>query len=234
MTSLIQQENFAIGDETSLKSLAQKNEAKLMVISDSHGNPHILYSIINEFGSGCDALCFCGDGITDLVENIEMGFFDKDFGQKIPPLIFFVKGNGDNSTSTIFTEERIPISVPESIEFTVAGKKIFMTHGHRYGVYYGLKDLKSEAASKDANIVFYGHTHVPNVNKSFVQKKFLGILNPGSCAEARGGMPNTFAIATIRSEVEKSESQYYEVKLDGNGEICFEKEPTPRGDIRMF
>ena len=126
MIELVQQENLAIGNKEYIDSLPQKEFAKALVISDSHGNPRVMQSIIANFGDECDIMCFCGDGLFDLVETLEMGFFDKDFGKHIPPALFFVRGNGDNSTTTIFTDQRIPITVPEFQEFKMAGKKIFL------------------------------------------------------------------------------------------------------------
>lgn len=238
MIELVQQKNLAIGSEEAVKSLQTKELAKMLVISDSHGNPHILQSIISSFGDSCDGIAFCGDGLLDLVEPLELSFFDEDFATHFPPVLYFVRGNGDNSTATIFTDKRIPITVPEFQEFTVANKKIFLTHGHRYNVYYGIKDLRAETISRNCDIVWYGHTHVPNSQRSHVTKgnqdNFLGILNPGSFAQARGGMPNTFAIVDVHADEEKNVCHYYRISWDRYGEPVFSIMPTPRGEIKLF
>ena len=238
MIEISQQENNAIGSEEALKALSEKEAARILVLSDSHGNPHVLQSIVSNFGSQCDAMAFCGDGIRDFVEMLEIGFSDPDFGKTIPPVFYFVRGNGDNSTATIFTDRRIPVTVPEFQEFTVAGNKIFLSHGHRYGVYYGIKDLRSEALSRGCDLVFYGHTHVPNSQRSHASKdnknNFFAILNPGSCAQARGGMPNTFSIVDLHTEKEKNSCQYYKISWDRYGESVFSEIPTPRGEIKLF
>lgn len=238
MIELIQQPNLAIGSEEALEAFEKKDSARILLVSDSHGNAKILESVIESFGSICDAMCFCGDGIFDLIETLELGFSDKDFGAKIPPVIYFVRGNGDNSTSTLFTDQRISVSVPEFQEFSVAGKKIFLTHGHRYGVYYGIKELRSEALTRGCSIVFYGHTHVPNSQKTHVTrngiKESLEIINPGSCAQARGGMPNTVALINVNAAEEKICSQYYKISWDRYGDLVFAKLQTPCGEIKMF
>ena len=238
MIEIIQQPNLAIGSAEALDSLSKKDFVKALVISDSHGDPRVMQSIISQFGEQCDFMCFCGDGLLDLVDTLERGFFDKNFGKAIPPVIYFVRGNGDNSTSTIFTEQRIPISVPEFQEFTVAGKKIFLTHGHRYNVYYGNKGLRDEAINRGDDIVWYGHTHVANSLRSHVKRNgrndFLGILNPGSCAQARGGMPNTFAIVDVHAEEEKNVCHYYRITQDRYGDYNYSEMPTPRGEIKLF
>jgi len=238
MIEITQQENLAIGAANDVLSLASKELAKALVISDSHGNARVMQAIIKNFGHCCDLLCFCGDGLLDLVETLEMGFFDKDFGCHIPPVVYFVRGNGDNSTTTIFTDKRIPITVPEFQEIDVAGKKLFLTHGHRYSVYYGIKDLRNEAINRGMDLVWYGHTHVPNSLRSHVTRNgrddFLGILNPGSCAEARGGMPNTFAIVDVHRDEEKNVCHYYRIIHNKFGDYTFEEMPTPRGEIKLF
>ena len=182
MIELTQQPDLAIGSKTAIEEFSKKECAKLLVLSDSHGNPRILQSIITSFGPVCDAMCFCGDGIFDLVYALELAFNDNDFGKKIPPVLYFVRGNGDNSTSTIFTDQRISITVPDFQEFSVAGRKIFLTHGHRYGVYYGLSELRTEAVERGCDIVLYGHTHVPNSLKTHAvrngKKELLAVLNP--------------------------------------------------------
>ena len=238
MIEITQQENLAIGSKKAVFSLAKKELAKALVISDSHGNPRVMQAIISEFGGQCDLICFCGDGILDLVENLENAFFDSEFGKVFPPVVYFVRGNGDNSTTTIFIDKRIPITVPEFQEIEIAGKKLFLTHGHRYNVYYGNKDLRNEAISRGMDLAWYGHTHVPNSLRSHVTREgrddFLGILNPGSCAQARGGMPNTFAIVDVHRMEEKNVCHYYKIIQNRFGEYNFEEMPTPRGEIKLF
>ena len=238
MIEIVQQENFAIGSQEAIDELAQKELATVLLISDSHGNARIMQSIIARFGSRCDALCFCGDGLLDLVETLERAFFDKEFGAVFPPVLYFVRGNGDNSTTTIFTDKRIPIFVPEFQEITIAGKKIFLTHGHRYNVYYGNKDLRNEAIRRGMDIAWYGHTHVPNSLRSHVTRDgrndFMGISNPGSCSQARGGMPNTFSIMDVHRDEDKNVCHYYRITHDSYEEPIFTEMPTPRGEIKLF
>lgn len=238
MIELEQQENLAIGSKKILDSLSEKELVRSLLISDSHGNPRVLQAIISAFGKECDCICFCGDGIMDLIGTLEMSFFDKDFGENFPPALFFVRGNGDNSTSTIFTDKRIPVLVPEFLEVSMAGKKIFLTHGHRYNVYYGIRDLREEAIRRECDIAWYGHTHVANSLRSHVKRNgindFLGISNPGSCSQARGGMPNTFSIMNIHREEAKNICQYYRITQNMFGDYNFTEMQTPRGAIKLF
>lgn len=226
MIEIIQQKDFAIGSLDSIKMLAEKDSARILVISDSHGSKNIVQQIISRFGSECDGMCFCGDGNPDLCSIIETNHKS----ELLPPVIFFVQGNGDNSTSTILTNQRLPISVPAEVEFTVCGKKIFMTHGHRYNVYMGTNELKKTAQEKEAQIAFYGHTHVANAQ---IKNKIL-LLNPGSCSLPRGGLPHTFAIVELKKNEEKINYNYFELKWDANGEIEFIPFTPPKGEINLF
>ena len=49
-----------------LTELDNLESAKLLVISDSHGDHSILNYAIENYGRDCDALLFLGDGIPDL------------------------------------------------------------------------------------------------------------------------------------------------------------------------
>ncbi|VBB06513.1 phosphodiesterase mj0936/vps29 [Lucifera butyrica] len=68
--------------------------------------------------------------------------------------------------------------------FIEAGnKKIWLTHGHRYGVKHGVQDLLYWGKQFEADVVIYGHTHMPQI----AWQNGLLIFNPGSAAEPRGG-----------------------------------------------
>lgn len=238
MILLQNEKNELITDCAPIPALETADSARILAISDSHGNPVLVQAILERIGEEHDALCFCGDGFSDLSDIIESAFHDKRFRKKLPPTVFFVRGNGDNSTALIFTDRRTQITIPETDEFIIAGKKFFMTHGHRYNVYYGLKTLLDTALEKNADIVLYGHTHIPNVQiKTAVQngeKRRITILNPGSCSQPRGGMPNTFASITVRKNSDKIECFYYKMSFDPDGEIFFDTMKNPSGELKFF
>ena len=66
-----------------------------------------------------------------------------------------------------------------------AGKKIYITHGHRHYVKSGMSDLYDLAERKGYAAVFFGHTHSP------VCSYFKGtwFLNPGSAGMPYDGKP---------------------------------------------
>ena len=220
MVKLVQQANFAIGDENSIKKLAEEQNSKLLVVSDSHGKPWILKSILYNFGKECDALFFCGDGMPDLISVLEEAYLDPELMSVIPEVIFFVHGNGDNSTIPLLTNERNLIQVPVELKAAVSGKKIFMTHGHSYNVYFGTKDLALSGEKKGADLIFYGHTHFPAVQKKKIPGKETVILNPGSCSLPRGGAPNSFALVSLGNEGVKM--RHIAIIFDADGNALFQ------------
>lgn len=138
---------------------------KLMVFSDTHGQPDRMLAAIAQ--NSPDMVIHLGDGGRDI-EKIK-----KQFPQ-IP--LEAVRGNCDYSSA-----------LPESALLTVCGVRLFITHGHVFSVKQTLSLLIDEARSKNADMVLYGHTHTANNTMA----GGLYVLNPGasgfsacpSCAE---------------------------------------------------
>lgn len=127
---------------------------RIVVISDTHGSQVDLIDKMTTLQKP-DLILHLGDNVEDG-ENIS-----KIFG--IETLI--VKGNGDYNAD--YPYDRI---------VDVAGKRIFMTHGHRYSVKNGHMSLYYKGLETDADVVLYGHTHVPlNLDENGII-----IMNPGS------------------------------------------------------
>ena len=71
--------------------------------------------------------------------------------------------------------------LPREEEFELEGHHIFITHGHAYYVSMGEAHLQEEARRRGADIVMYGHTHVP----ALTIDADLVTLNPGSLTYPR-------------------------------------------------
>lgn len=71
--------------------------------------------------------------------------------------------------------------LPRELDLKIEGLKVWVTHGHNYYVSMGNQILKQEAAARGADIVLYGHTHRPVVDRS------SGVIavNPGSLSYPR-------------------------------------------------
>lgn len=67
-------------------------------------------------------------------------------------------------------------------------QKIWLTHGHRYH-----SDLLEKAKDKKANIVVYGHTHVPDIS----WHDDVLFINPGSPSYPRRSSRPSFAVLEL-------------------------------------
>ena len=153
-----QNSNGLIGSEEDIKNLAEKKGARLLVYSDSHGSVAIAEQIIKKFGKTCDALIFCGDGISDLAQILYKAKEDKKLSNSIPPVIAFVQGNGDCANYPL--SEKTSLKVPRFQNLLVNHKKFLIVHGHLQGVEWGMEKLGMETKFTESQVVFYGHTHI--------------------------------------------------------------------------
>ncbi len=112
---------------------------KIIIFSDSHKN---FSSMINamEKEAPVNWIIHAGDVCSDA-EDLEIMY------HRIP--VAFVKGNND-----YFVRD-----VPEDRFFTLEGIKIFLTHGHNYGVKYSPAKLLQKGRELGADLVVFGHTH---------------------------------------------------------------------------
>lgn len=147
---------------------------KILVLSDSHKNLLNLKKILNEVEY--DFVLFLGDYVADIL----------NFSKKIKDKLFIVKGNCDGD-----------INFDDDLLLEMAGKKIFMTHGHCYGVKMGMGKLFEKATEMGADIVVFGHTHIPFQTRL---ENGIIVLNPGSLG--KGALKNnTFGMIFIEDDV---------------------------------
>ena len=83
---------------------------------------------------------------------------------------YFVQGNND-----FFSY------LPKEVEIRIGKERCFLTHGHLYGVNFGLERLSEEARDRNCSMAFFGHTHKP------CNKVVNGVhcINPGSISFPR-------------------------------------------------
>lgn len=134
--------------------------AKYLVFSDSHGRDEKMLEIVNEHKNEIEGIFFLGDmeNSGDRLRNSIQG------------PVYMVRGNCDWS-----------LQAPDFQAFQIHGHKVAMAHGHRQHVNMGIDTLKYWAQEKEADVVMYGHTHVPFVE----QTSCMTILNPGSVSRPR-------------------------------------------------
>ena len=150
---------------------------KILVFSDSHGYYNRILRILEKH-QNVDMCIHCGDIVSDCIA-LE-ALIDKNIK------FLYVRGNNDYNSS-----------VPTELETVLEGKKVFITHGHIYGVKAGTDTLRRKI--KDgADLVLYGHTHVPDT-------MYFGggiLLNPGAICHMS---KCSYAVVTIeKGEIKTS------------------------------
>ncbi len=155
---------------------------KILVVSDSHGNNGNIKKAI-DIESPFDILVHCGDveGPRSVVAPD-----DAPFEVKV------VRGNCDFGNS-----------LPVDEEFKAGFFNVWVTHGDKYNVKYeeNLKQLKSAAIDRRADIVFFGHSHYAEI----VNDKESGIMlvNPGSIGDPHTNAGKaTYAVVTVTEDYE--------------------------------
>ena len=137
---------------------------KILVLSDSHSAMRFMRSCVEAVKP--QAIVHLGDHYDDgetlkeLYPHIEL--------HQVP-------GNCDRY--------RCPPWVHARLCYDVCGVRLFMTHGHKQNVKYGIGRLVAEAHAMQAQAALYGHTHI-----AYCQKDDTGmwILNPGSAGYGGG------------------------------------------------
>ena len=153
---------------------------KVLVISDTHGNDTNFNDVWDK-EKLVDYIIHCGDveGRADYIRN------------KTPGPCCIVSGNCDFWGS-----------LPPFVEFDIEGHHIFITHGHRQGVRQGFDGILRAARMHGAEIVCFGHSHVPVLE----WQEGILLCNPGSLTYPRQFSRNPSYIV-----LEITESQ-----IDGN------------------
>lgn len=133
---------------------------RILVISDTHGDRHTLHRVILSQPKA-QVVIHLGDGSDDME--------DERFLH--PKKMFLqVRGNCDWGSA-----------LPPVGQIQLENRKIFYTHGNLYNVKYGLDEIKLAARLQKADILLFGHTHVPYTEFD----KGLYVMNPGSLRGAQ-------------------------------------------------
>lgn len=148
---------------------------KVLIVSDSHNK------------------CFYLERVLEKVQPIDLMIHLGDFEgdeRRIKELascpIAMVSGNND-----YFTE------IPRDDFIELGQYYIMITHGHKYGVNYGVDQIKEIAMLNGANIVMFGHTHRPMID---LTEDTIWAINPGSISLPRqNGKKPSFIIMDIDS-----------------------------------
>lgn len=134
---------------------------KALIVSDTHGYDKNFYQVIEKVGP-VDMVIHAGD----------LSGSERDFRRELNCALMMVTGNND--WGSMLKQEEL---------FEFDGHTILLTHGHRDGVYYGTDRLIYKASEKGADIVIYGHTHVPAIE--YDDELGIWAVNPGSLSLPR-------------------------------------------------
>lgn len=142
---------------------------KIVAISDTHGNFPLALRVVEQ-AAPFDAVIHLGDGEDDT----------ELLGQVLDCRIIRIAGNCDHASPA-----------PREMVWECEGKRLFLTHGDRYGVKCGIGRLAERGSEIGADAVLFGHTHFAVVTTH------AGILcvNPGTLKKS--SEYNSFAVLDI-------------------------------------
>ncbi|OGO81370.1 MAG: YfcE family phosphodiesterase [Clostridiales bacterium GWC2_40_7] len=146
---------------------------KILVLSDTHGDTNKAEEAIRS------------NREVNLI--IHLGDYFRD-AQKLSSLfpeipIEYIYGNSDFMIEDVPAEKMIEVD----------GKRIFITHGHRYSVKWDYDKLYRKAEEMNADLLLFGHTHVADI----IEKGGYCVLNPGSTSDPRDDSNESYAIIEI-------------------------------------
>lgn len=172
---------------------------KIVVVSDNHGNTYYMEEIYSIHKEDTDEWIHCGD--SELME-------DHPLWQSYKTVL----GNMDITNK--FDLSRVE---------RVGGLNYLLVHGHKHGVKQSYRKLIDLAKSHDVNVVFYGHTHVPKVEK----EEGILFINPGSIAQPRNRDKGTYLVIEVDDAVEHASLSFYDkdhnILLDLSTEVALKE-----------
>lgn len=161
---------------------------KILIVSDTHGNQERMKEIIQK-EKPFEVLVHAGD-MEDSIGGV-LGYTDYS--------IRIVSGNCDYG-----------YGYPKEDFFRLGDKKVLLTHGYLCrGIHFnplnGIEPLADYARYRGADILIYGHTHIPDIR----EMDGLMIINPGSLSLPRQeNHKKSYAVFTIEEGKTSCEIRY--------------------------
>jgi putative phosphoesterase len=145
--------------------------SKVLIVSDSHGLTKELEILRERHMNVVDLKIHCGDSQLTSDQKTISGYVT-------------VLGNCDFAGYPL--EEMVEVS----------GRRIFITHGHKYSIKTSLMTLNYRAKEVNADIVCFGHSHV--LGAEMIDGTLF--LNPGSIRLPRERSEKTYMILELLEE----------------------------------
>ncbi len=156
---------------------------KVLIVSDTHRRDGNLKAAIKK-EAPFDMMIHLGDS-----EGSEAYFEEWVNNERCS--IYSVRGNNDFFSGS-----------PAERMIYIGNYRVFLTHGHMYGVSMSTMRLREEAASRGATIAMFGHSHRPHLTRP----DGMIVLNPGSLSYPRqGDRKCTYIVMTLD---EKGEAKF--------------------------
>ena len=135
---------------------------KVLIVSDTHRRHGNLETVLENVGK-MDLLIHLGDA--EGSERFISEWVNPECQMEM------VLGNNDFFSG-----------LPRELLLDIGCYKVWVTHGHNYYVSMGNETLKREAVARGVDIVFYGHTHRPVIDR---EENRIIAVNPGSLSYPR-------------------------------------------------
>jgi len=158
------------------ESLAGQSQATVLIFSDSHGSSSFL---LRTAARHPDA---------DLVIHLgDHGNLLSELSRQCPIPMKGVAGNCDGWHGR---------HLPSTLLLEIAGRRVFLSHGHHYGVKNQLdKLIKAGSASPyHADVILFGHTHQALERTIAADGRQILLVNPGSCRTGSFSQPASAVI----------------------------------------
>ena len=147
---------------------------KFIILSDTHRYIKSAVNVLESFKDEIDGFVHLGDHFDDA----------EALHRQFPSLRYYsVLGNNDYNFEG--RKDRIAF---------IGGKKVRLTHGHKQRVSYGLMYLDYFGREEEADVVLFGHTHVPCLEYS----GNMALFNPGSISLPRSLYGPTFGMMEVK------------------------------------
>lgn len=165
---------------------------RVIVLSDVHGKRETVLQILRREMAGPaqtrpDYLLFLGDGLREVNEVAYHGEF-------AALAVLSVRGNCDWFGAD---------DTPDLREIPLGNIRVMMMHGHRFEVKAGTDRAAAFAASRGADLLLFGHTHLAYARRieagetvgGVTLAKPLTLFNPGSV-----GYGGEYGVITVAGE----------------------------------
>ncbi len=143
---------------------------KALILSDSHGSLGFMCDAVER--EKPDVVIHLGDHFRDA-EDLSAAFDEPEY--------YHVAGNCD-----------FGFGAKKSLTIELGGVRMFLTHGHLFGVKHDLDALRRQAELEGARIALFGHTH-----RAYNQMSGgIRLFNPGACGSYG---PLSYGVITLHS-----------------------------------